>query len=107
MITKTVISSARIRTLSGSFGFIEHRFLREGYLESLTHQELLFYLFLILVADCQGLSYYSYKKICHILKLEFKEYIHARDGLIAKDLIAFDGRQFQVLSLPQKPAVRK
>jgi len=107
MIKKTVICCDRIRTPAGSFGFIEHRFLREGFLESLTHQELIFYLFLVLVADRCGLSYYSYEKICHILKLDLKDYVRARDGLIAKDLIAFDGRQFQVLSLPRKPDVTK
>jgi hypothetical protein len=32
------------------------------------------------------------------------EYILARDLLIDKDLIAFDGRLFQVLSLPQTPS---
>jgi hypothetical protein len=31
------------------------------------------------------------------------EYIVARNALIDKDLIAFDGRLFQVLSLPPKP----
>jgi hypothetical protein len=30
--------------------------------------------------------------------------IEARDGLLARDLIAFDGSRFQVLSLPPKPA---
>jgi hypothetical protein len=31
------------------------------------------------------------------------KYIAARDGLIEKDLIAFDGTLFQVLSLPLRP----
>jgi hypothetical protein len=31
------------------------------------------------------------------------DYILARDALIRRDLIAFDGHLFQVLSLPQKP----
>ena len=31
------------------------------------------------------------------------QYITARDGLIKKDLIAFNGTLFQVLDLPQKP----
>ena len=33
------------------------------------------------------------------------EYLLARDSLIAKDLIAFDGSRFQVLSLPMSPVV--
>jgi hypothetical protein len=31
------------------------------------------------------------------------DYIQARNGLLAKDLLAFDGSRFQVLSLPSKP----
>jgi hypothetical protein len=36
------------------------------------------------------------------LQFNLDEYIAARDGLIEKDLIAFDGSLFQVLSLPPK-----
>jgi hypothetical protein len=103
MIKKTVIRSDRIRTIVGSFGFIEDRFLRAGYFRGLTHQELILYLFLILVADREGHSYYSYDKICKTLRLDVDEYVRARNGLVEKDLVAFDGTLFQVLSLPSKP----
>jgi hypothetical protein len=63
------------------------------------------YFFLILAADRNGLSYYSYDKILRLLRISLDEYILARDGLIEKDLIAFDGCLFQVLSLPQRPCV--
>jgi hypothetical protein len=40
--------------------------------------------------------------------MSLDQYIEARNGLIAKDLIAFDGTIFQVLSLPAKtPEPRK
>jgi hypothetical protein len=35
--------------------------------------------------------------------LTLEDYIQARDGLLKKDLIAFDGTLFQVLELPAKP----
>jgi hypothetical protein len=105
MIEKTPLCPQRVRKITGSFAFIEHRFLRDGFLEGLTHQELLLYLFLVLVADRSGLSYYSYDKICTLLRLPLDEYLLARDALIAKDLIAFDGYLFQVLSLPQSGAL--
>ena len=92
----------RIRKINGSFAFIEHRFLRLGFWNSLSHHELLLYLFLVIVADRNGLSYYCYDKICSLLQICVDEYILARDLLIDKDLIAFDGSLFQVLSLPQK-----
>ncbi|MBW2570100.1 MAG: helix-turn-helix domain-containing protein [Deltaproteobacteria bacterium] len=105
MIKKHPINPQRARKIAGSFAFIEHRFLRNGFFTTLTHHELLLYVFLVLVADRNGLSYYSYDKICTLLRISVDEYIFARDSLIKKDLIAFDGYLFQVLSLPKKPFV--
>ena len=53
------------------------------------------------MADRQGLSYYHYDKICSLLCFSLDDYIVVRDQLIDKDLIAFDGTFFQVLSLPR------
>jgi hypothetical protein len=101
MMEKIILCPDRVRKIAGTFGFIEHRFLKEGFFYSLTHHELLLYLFLVLVADRDGLSFYGYDKICTLLRITVDEFILARDGLIYKDLIAFDGRTFQVLSLPR------
>lgn len=103
MIKKRPLVPERIREIQGSFAFIQHRFLQDGFWQELTHHELLLYFFLVLVADRQGLSFYSYDKICSILKITLEEYIEARDGLIYRDLIAFNGTLFQVLSLPEEP----
>lgn len=103
MIKTKILSSKRVRRITGSFAFIEHRFLRDGFWDSLSCQELLLYLFLILVADRNGVSYYSYDKIYSLLRISADEYLAARNALIDKDLIAFDGYFFQVLSLPEKP----
>ncbi len=100
---KKIIVPDRIRKIQGSFGFIEHRFLQSGFWSSLNNQEILFYLFLVLVSDRNGISYYSYEKILSYLKISLEEYLLVRDSLIEKKLIAFDGQQFQVLSLPDKP----
>ena len=98
---KQILCRDRVRRINGSFAFIEHRFLSDGFWQSLSHHELMLYLFLVIVADRHGLSYYRYDKICTLLKISLDEYILARDALMAKDLIAFDGLLFQVLSLPQ------
>ena len=103
MIKKKVLNGKRIRRISGSFGFIPHRFLTDGFLKALSQQELLLYIFLVLAADRYGLSFYSYDRICSSLRMSLEKYTAARDGLIEKDLIAFDGTLFQVLSLPQSP----
>jgi hypothetical protein len=52
------------------------------------------------VGDRQGLSYYSFDKICILTGMATDDYITARNALMDKDLIAFDGRLFQVLYLP-------
>lgn len=115
MIRKKILAPDRIRQNEGSFAFIPHRFLSDGFLAKLSQHELLLYLFLILAADRYGLSFYSGHSICSLLVLDTDQYLKARDGLIKKDLIAFDGTIFQVLSLPaplntyqrQQPRSRK
>ena len=100
MIRKKILAPDRIRQNEGSFGFIPHRFLTDGFLAMLSQHELLLYLFLIVAADRYGLSFYSCNSICSLLGLNVDQYLKARNGLIGKDLIAFDGTVFQVLSLP-------
>ena len=103
MIKKKILNPDRIRQINGGFSFIPHRFLSKGFLAALQQKELLLYLFLVIASDRYGLSFYSYDAICSLLELDLDQYINARDGLIEKDLIAFDGTVFQVLDLPAKP----
>ncbi|NQT56142.1 MAG: hypothetical protein HQ551_07930 [Desulfobacteraceae bacterium] len=103
MITKKIIDSKRVRHIKGGFSFIPHRFLTDGFLAALSQRELLLYLFLVLASDRYGLSYYAYDKICSLLQFTVEDYIEARNSLLQKDLIAFDGTLYQVLDLPSKP----
>lgn len=102
---KRILRSDRIRRPGGRFSFIPHRFLLEGFIKTLTTDELLLYVFLTLASDKNGLSYYGQKSICSHLHMEDHAYCEARKGLIRKDLIAFDGTFFQVLELPEKPII--
>lgn len=105
MIKKKILNPDRIRRIHGGFSFIPHRFLSHGFLADLQQRELLLYLFLVIVSDRHGLSFYSYDTICTLLQLDLDQYINARNGLIDKDLIAFDGTVFQVLELPATPVL--
>ena len=105
MIKKKILKPNRIRRINGGFSFIPHRFLTDGFLASLEQKELLLFLFLVIVSDRNGLSFYSYDAICNLLQLNVDQYIKARDALIEKDMIAFDGTIFQVLELPSKPVL--
>jgi len=96
----------RIRKIRGSFSWIEHRFVHDGFLAALSRDELLLYYFLVTVGDRNGVSYYDYEKICQLLKLDVDTYIRARDGLIARQLIAYHNGVFQVLPLPERSSPR-
>ena len=104
MISRKPIMPDRIRRIAGQgFTFIPHRFLRDGFFASLNATERNLYLFLVLAGDRHGISFYHYDSICTLLHIPLEFYIQARNALIHKDLIAFDGTRFQVLSLPDKP----
>lgn len=102
-ISREPILSRRVRSLDGGFAFIERRFLHEGFFAQLNQQELVLYVLLVLAADRRGISFYGGDAICSLCELSCDEYLVARNMLIAKDLIAYDGRRFQVLSLPERP----
>jgi hypothetical protein len=98
-----------VRCIGGqSFSFVPHRFLRDGFFASLEPAEQSLYFLLVLAADRHGVSFYSYDRICTLMRVDLDTYLAARDALIDKNLIAFDGSRFQVLSLPAPgdPAVR-
>ena len=102
-IGRSPIVPDRVRKIDGGFSFIPHRFLRDGFFASLGPNELLLYFLLVLASDRNGVSFYRCDSLCTLLTLQNDEYIDSRNALIAKDLIAFDGRRFQVLSLPRRP----
>jgi hypothetical protein len=102
-VEKEPLVPERIRKIEKGFGFIPNRFLTGGYFYSLSQHEKLLYFFLVLVSDRNGMSYYSQDKISSLLELSIDEYIDARNGLIKKSLLAFNGLIFQLLALPDKP----
>jgi len=94
----------RVRRIAGhSFAFLPHRFLRDGFLAAMARDELALYIFLVLAGNRDGVSFYRYDAICSILCFLLDDYIAARNSLIDKDLIAFDGTRYQVLSLSEAP----
>ena len=101
MIKKRILNPQRVRRIKGGFSFIPHRFVTGGYWGCLEGDELMLYLFLVTVSDRYGLSFYSAESICSLTHMPHKQYDPAREGLIEKDLIAFDGTVFQVLELPE------
>ena len=95
----------RIRRIAGGFAFVPNEFLHQGFFASLGDTERSLYFFLVLAGDRNGVSFYAHDRICAALELTLDDYLVVRDSLIDKDLIAFDGTRFQVLSLPPAPIV--
>lgn len=102
-IGRSPIIAERVRKIDGGFSFVPHRFLHDGFFAGLNREELLLYFFLVLAGDRNGVSFYGHDAICALLAMENDAYLVARNGLLEKDLLAFDGRRFQILSLPAAP----
>jgi len=105
---RTPIRADRVRKIDGSFAFLPHRFLRDGFWASLERDELLLYVLLVLVADRQGMSFYYDDRLASMLRVVVDDFLAARAGLLRKDLVAYDpvGPRYQVLSLPARPIIR-
>jgi len=97
-----ILKPDRIRQRHGSFGWIEHRFVRGGYLEGLRDPEPLLYFFLSIVADQRGISFYSLDRIRQLLGIPHAHTLQgAIDELVNRDLLAYSSGIFQVLDLPE------
>ena len=85
-----------IRNIKGSFAWIDHRLMRNGFIEVMTHDDMVLYLFLVLAADKNGVSFYRKEKICEAVLLDYNQFEIARDRLVNMNLIAFES--YSVLS---------
>lgn len=99
MIQKHPICPQRIRKVPSQFSWVDHRLVRDRYLESCTHPAAALYLFLVTVADSQGLSYYSDPSTMTRLSMDGLTLDEARRNLIRAGLIAYKKPLYQVLSL--------
>ena len=94
----------RIRSIRGSFSWIDHRFFRQGFDRGLTRLEKLLYFVLIAVSNRYGVSFYSDERLAEILEIHYPHELDgARSELICRDLIAFEQGIYQVLDLPLRP----
>jgi hypothetical protein len=99
-ITKALIRRDRIRCINGGFGWIDHRLVRDRYLDRCPPTALAVYLFLLTVGDADGISYWGDAAICERMTIGKAELKHARNTLIEVDLLAYEKPIYQILSLP-------
>ncbi|MGH8570906.1 MAG: hypothetical protein ACREXU_23595 [Gammaproteobacteria bacterium] len=105
MLVKRVLSPARIRKLPKQFSWVDQRLVRERYTNRCDANALALYLFLVTVADAQGLSYYSDAAIGRSLSLDVSSLSKARSALVQASLIAYDKPLYQVLALDRPYAL--
>lgn len=102
MDREIVIREDRLRKVSESFAWIDHRFWREGYLKVMNGDDLRLYIFLLLVGNRNGVSWWRERSICKYLRMNEMELKNARIRLIKLSLIAYASPYYQVLSLPKE-----
>lgn len=99
MPIKRVLCPERLRKLPKQFSWVDQRLVRERYIERCDADALALYLFLLTVADAQGLSYYSDAAIVQSLSMDTMTLSKARRDLLAVGLVAFEKPLYQVLAL--------
>lgn len=105
MINKHVLRPDRLRQIPTSFSWVDHRLVRHEHLRHRSPVAWALYLFLVTVADAQGLSYYSDASMARHLDVDPVALSAARQQLMAADLIAYRKPIYQVLALPEAAGV--
>lgn len=100
-VLKMPVMPARIRRVPKSFSWVDHRLVRENHINGQrSHAALALYLFLVTVADAEGLSHWSEAALSSRLGLSATGLRAARAELEAASLVAYESPVWQVLELP-------
>jgi hypothetical protein len=99
MPPKPILVPARLRRppVTG-WSWMDRRFVFE-HMAHLSREAVLLYFFLAAVADKHGLSFYADGTLATLLRMTLPALIQARNELLDHDLIAYEARFTQVLSL--------
>lgn len=93
------IMPERLRHIPRQFSWIDHRLVRDGHVEGRSAGALALYLFLVTVADAEGLSWYSEPALSRQLSWNAEQVRGARTELQQAGLIAYRKGLYQVLDL--------
>ena len=85
-----------------SYSIVDHQVLHGGYLNRLSHEAMVLYLFLVVVGDREGRSYYSDRSVTEILRVSAPGLERARKELIAEGLIHYQRPYWKVKNIPQR-----
>jgi hypothetical protein len=96
---KRLLNPERLRKVPPQFSWIDHRLAQENYFTRCDHSAWTLYLFLVSVADAEGLSYYSDASLMRRLKMDGLQLSASRRQLLQAGLIAYEKPLYQVLNL--------
>lgn len=98
-IIKSVLRPDRLREVPEQFSWVDQALVQRHLIERCDSRSAALYLFLITVADAQGLSYYGGATLAARLHLRADELALARQRLIELELIAYQAPLYQVLAI--------
>jgi hypothetical protein len=99
MATKRILCADRLRRVPKQFSWVDQRLVRDKHICGLSNESRALYLFLVIVSDAEGLSYYSDAAVERYLSLHPVITAQSRAQLCAAGLIAYRHPLYQVLSL--------
>lgn len=87
-----------------SYSIVDHALYHGGYLHRLSHEAMALYLFLVVVGDRDGRSFYGEATLGQILRLDPAALSAARSTLCAEGLIEFRRPYWWIRSLSRPSA---
>jgi hypothetical protein len=96
---KQLLRPERLRQVPEQFSWVDHALVQRHLIDRCDARAAALYLFLVTVADAQGLSYYGSASLMQRLHLNTEELGAARQQLIDLELVAYQAPLYQVLAI--------
>lgn len=101
---KRVLCAQRVRQVHRPFGWVDVRLVREHWLRDCSPTAWALYLFWVVAADAQGVSYYADASIAQHLQVTVANVAAARTELVRAGVAAYEAPWVQLLALDRPPA---
>jgi hypothetical protein len=88
---KQLLRPERLRQVPEQFSWVDQALVQQHFIDRCDARSAALYLFLVTVADAQGLSYYGASTLARRLHLSDEQFAAARQQLIELELIAYPG----------------
>ena len=96
---KRLLLPQRLRQVPEQFSWIDQALVQRHLIDRCDARAASLYLFLVTVADAQGLSYYGSASLMQRLHLSTEQLGAARQQLIDLELLAYQAPLYQVLAI--------